>query len=106
MVKHKLQASEYNMRRAECEEAVRKLSVALPGVRSLRNVSLQQLAENRRLLSETLYRRGRHVISENPRLPKGAALFGGGKTGWLPGRRAASRRSPRPSYEVSCRHCA
>src|SRR5258707_1881726 len=76
MVKHKLQASEYNVRRAECEEAVRKLSVALPGVRSLRNLSLEQLAGNRRVLSETLYRRCRHVISVNTRVRKVAGLFG------------------------------
>src|SRR4029077_9443731 len=47
MVKHKLQASEYNVRRAECEEAVRKLSEALPGTSSLRDVSLEQLVENK-----------------------------------------------------------
>src|SRR5712664_2640148 len=103
MVKHKLQASEYNVRRAECEEAVRKLSVALPGVRSLRNVSLEQLAENRWLLSETLHRRCRHVISENTRVRKVADLFGVGKTEGLREVMAASHESLRDDYEVSCR---
>src|SRR5260370_1428480 len=103
MVKHKLQASEYNVRRAECEEAVRKLSVALPGIRSLRDVSLEQLAENRRLLSETLYRRCRHVISENTRVRKVADLFGAGKTEGLGEVMAASHESLRDDYEVSCR---
>src|SRR5712671_3051527 len=83
MVKHELQASEYNMRRAECEEAVRKLSAALPGIQSLRDVSLEQLAENRSLLSETLYRRCRHVISENWRVRSVADLFERGKTDGL-----------------------
>src|ERR1700726_575871 len=80
MVKHKLQASEYNVRRAECEEAVRKLSAALPMIRSLRDASLEQLGQNRSLLSEALYRRCRHVISENERVQKVADLFEQGKT--------------------------
>jgi galactokinase len=103
MVKHKLQAGEYNVRRAECEEAVRKLSAALPTIRSLRDVSLEQLAQNRRLLSETLYRRCRHVISENGRVREVCDLFEQGKTEGLRAVMAASHQSLRDDYEVSCR---
>jgi galactokinase len=103
MVKHKLQAGEYNVRRAECEEAVRKLSVAIPKIRSLRDVSLEQLAQNRSLLSETLYRRCRHVVSENERVQKVAELFEQGKTDGLRELMAASHRSMREDYEISCR---
>jgi len=103
MVKHKLQASEYNVRRAECEEAVRRLSKALPGTSSLRDVSPEQLAENKNLLSETLYRRCRHVISENKRVRKVAELFGAGKIEGLRELMAASHESLRDDYEVSCR---
>ena len=81
MIKHKLQAGEYNVRRAECEEAVRKLSGALPTIRRLRDVSLEQLVQNRSLLSETIYRRCRHVISENERVHEVADLFEQGKIG-------------------------
>ena len=103
MVKHKLQAGDYNVRRAECEKAVQKLSAALPRIRSLRDVSLEQLEENQGLLSETLYRRCRHVISENKRVRKVADLFGAGKTEGLPEVMAASHESLRDDYEVSCR---
>jgi galactokinase len=103
MVKHKLQASQYNVRRAECEEAVRKLSEALPESRSLRDVSLEQLAENRALLSESLYRRCRHVISENERVRKLADIFGAGKVEGLREVMAASHKSLRHDYDVSCR---
>jgi galactokinase len=103
MVKHKLQAGEYNVRRAECEEAVRKLSTALPGIRSLRDVDLEQLTQNRQLLSETLYRRCRHVISENARVRKVADLFAQGKTDGLREVMSASHRSMRDDYEISCR---
>jgi len=103
MVKHKLQAGEYNVRRAECEEAVRKLSAAIPTIRSLRDVSLEQLAESRSLLSETLYRRCRHVISENERVRNVAQLFERGKTEGLRELMAASHQSMRDDYEISCR---
>jgi galactokinase len=103
MVKHKLQASQYNVRRAECEEAVRKLSGALPEIRSLRDLSFEQLAENRALLPETLYRRCRHVISENERVRKVADIFGAGKVEGLREVMAASHKSLRHDYEVSCR---
>ncbi len=103
MVKHKLQAGEYNMRRAECEEAVRKLSAAMPTIGSLRDVSLEQLAQNRSLLPETLYRRCRHVVSENQRVQKVAELFEQGKTEGLRELMAASHQSMRDDYEISCR---
>jgi galactokinase len=103
MVKHKLQAGEYNVRRAECEEAVRKLSAAMPTIRSLRDVGLEQLAHNRSLLSETLYKRCRHVVSENQRVRKVAELFEQGKTEGLRELMAASHQSMRDDYEISCR---
>jgi galactokinase len=103
MVKHKLQAGDYNVRRKECEEAVRKLSAALPGIRSLRDVSMEELAQNRSLLSETLYRRCRHIISENARVREAANLFAQGKIDGLREVMAASHQSMRDDYEISCR---
>jgi galactokinase len=103
MVKHKLQAGEYNVRRAECEEAVRKLASAMPGIRSLRDVSFEQLAEHRSLLSDTLYRRCRHIISENQRVRDVTDLFERGKTEGLRELMAASHESMRADYEISCR---
>src|SRR5258707_12181822 len=82
MVKHKLQAGgEYNVRRADCEEAVRKLAAAMPTIRSLRDVSLDQLAQNRSLLSDTLYWRWRAVVFWNEGGGKGGGRFLGGKKG-------------------------
>jgi galactokinase len=103
MVKHKLQAGEYNVRRAECEEAVRKVASAMPGTQSLRDVTMEQLVQHRSVLSDTLYRRCRHVISENGRVRKVAELFEEGKTEGLREVMAASHQSLRDDYEVSCR---
>jgi galactokinase len=102
MVKHKLQAGEYNVRRAECEEAVRKLASAMPGTRSLRDVTMEQLLKHRSLLSDTLYRRSRHVITENQRVHEVADAFETGLIEKLREVMAASHRSLRDDYEVSC----
>ena len=103
MVKHELAASEYNTRRAECEAAVRRLAGALPGIRSLRDVTLQQLEPQRVRLTETLYRRCRHVITENERVCKAASAFEDGDVASLGPLMAESHRSLRDDYEVSCR---
>jgi galactokinase len=103
MVKHQHGTGEYNTRRAECEGAVRRLAGALPQIRSLRDVSLQQLEQNRIRLSETLYKRCRHVISENDRVAKFASALERGDIASLGPLMAESHRSLRDDYEVSCR---
>ena len=70
MVKHELASSAYNERRAQCEEGARVLKV-----RALRDVTIEQLEAHRSELSEVVYRRCRHVITENARvLEAGEAL--------------------------------
>ena len=103
MVKHKLQAGEYNVRRAQCEEAVRKLASAIPGTRSLRDVTMAELMQHRSLLSDALFRRCRHVITENERVREVADAFESDQIGRLRELMAASHRSLRDDYEVSCR---
>lgn len=102
MVKHELGASEYNTRRAECEAAVHALRKALPRVRALRNVSAAQLEEHRYLLSNDLYKRARHVVSENLRVQQAADALESGATQKLSRLMADSHRSLRDDYEVSC----
>jgi galactokinase len=102
MVKHALASGEYNTRRAECEEGVRLLSRALPGIRALRDVSLAELEAHAGTLPKIIYKRCRHVISENARVTKAAAALDQGDLdnfGWL---MAESHRSLRDDYEVSC----
>lgn len=102
MVKHEHGEGEYNLRREECEEGVRKLSAALPGIQALRDVSLHDLEHHRGLLSELIYRRCRHVITENDRVPKAASALREGDIGMLGELMAESHRSLRDDYQVSC----
>jgi len=101
-VKHKLASGEYNRRRAECEEAVRRLSPVLPGIAALRDVSLAQLAQHRGLLSGTVYRRALHVVAENSRVVSAAQALLAGELFSFGRLMAQSHASLRDLYEVSC----
>jgi galactokinase len=68
MVKHALASSAYNERRAQCEEGVKHLAQFLPNVKALRDVTLGQLEQYGRDLPEVVYRRCRHVVTENVRV--------------------------------------
>lgn len=103
MVRHRIGAGEYNVRRGECEAAARALSTALPRIRTLRDVSLADLEAHRALLSETLYRRCRHVITENARVQETVSALESGHIENLGQLMANSHRSLRDDYEVSCR---
>jgi galactokinase len=102
MVKHALASGEYNVRRAQCEEGVHRLSSALPGLSALRDLSLEGLEGLRELLSPTVYKRCRHVISENQRVLATAAALEDRNWERFKDLMAASHRSLRDDYEVSC----
>ncbi|MFN2514138.1 MAG: galactokinase family protein, partial [Pyrinomonadaceae bacterium] len=68
MVNHSLATSEYNARRMECEAAVRHFAQSRPNVRALRDVTEVDLKLFGHDLSEVIYRRSRHVITENARV--------------------------------------
>ena len=102
MVKHSLGSSEYNTRRAQCEEGVRILSRSLPGIRALRDVTLDQLEQHRAELPELVYRRCRHVITENARVQQAAEALTSSDLPAFGRLMAASHASLRNDYEVSC----
>lgn len=103
MVKHDHAAGEYNARRAECEEGVRHLALKNPAIRALRDATLSDLEKSKGELSGAVYRRCRHVITENARVQ--AAMDALLHRDFLEfGRHMyASHQSLRDDYEVSCR---
>lgn len=66
--KRALTGSEYPQRRAQCETGAAALAAITPGVRTLRDVTLEQLDAARGVLDATVYRRGRFIIQENQRV--------------------------------------
>jgi len=101
-VKHQHAAGEYNARRQQCEEGVRLLSSATPGIHSLRDVSAAQLEQNLHLLPELIYKRCRHVVRENERVLQMAKALSAGDGEAVGKTMAESHRSLREDYEVSC----
>jgi galactokinase len=101
-VKHQLSTSGYNSRRAECASACGILAQSLPGIRALRDVSLEDFERFAPLLPAVERRRCRHVVTENARtLAAAQALLAGDlhRVGQL---MSQSHVSLRDDYEVSC----
>ena len=67
MVKHELSGGEYAERRRQCEEGVAFFKTLNPDIRALRDVSLDQVEAAKNVLPEVVYKRCRHVVSENRR---------------------------------------
>jgi len=102
MVKHELAASEYNARRAECEEGVRLLARELPEVRFLRDVTIGNLEQLGNELPAVVGKRSRHVVSENARVVEAAAALEREDLKTFGELMGESHRSLRDDYEVSC----
>ena len=103
MVKHDLAAGEYNQRRAECEEAVRRLAGHLPGIQSLRDVELEEFDQWADALPEVIRRRANHVITENARTLAAVEALKLGQLSHFGKLMRASHESLREDYQVSCR---
>ncbi len=103
-VPRSLAASEYNIRRQQCQEAVQVLSQLLGRpLKSLRDVSLDELGQVFNEMPDPIRRRARHVLTENSRVHafqeamRESALRRAGSL------LLASHASLRDDYEVSCR---
>lgn len=97
----RLLASDYNLRRAECEAAVHRLRDEDPSIRSLRDVTPQMLPSCRRYLDETLFRRCEHVVLENERVAAAVAALEAGDLASVGRLFAESHASLRDLFEVS-----
>jgi galactokinase len=103
MVKHELSGSEYNTRRAECEEGVRYFAKWDPSIRALRDVSVKLLDEHRADIPTTIWKRCCHVVRENQRTTDAARALTDGNLVRMKVLMRESHESLRDLYEVSCR---
>jgi len=95
-VKHELAGSAYNDRRAQSEEAARRL-----GARTLRDVSVAEFARRAAMLPEPLRRRARHVVGENARVLATVVALRESDLATAGAHMNASHDSLRDDYEVS-----
>jgi len=101
MVKHELSGSEYGERRGQCEEAVRFFQQASPQAKALRDVTMQQVDAAKGKLSDIVFRRARHVVSEIARTTRYAAMLGNRNYEDAGQLMVQSHNSLRDDYEVS-----
>lgn len=102
MVKHELTAGQYALRRQQCEQGVAYFRSLDSSVRALRDVSMKQLEAARNNLDEVVYRRCRHVISENARTTEAATMLGRRAYERVGQLMLQSHQSLREDYQVSC----
>jgi galactokinase len=100
-VKRALAKSEYEVRVQQCREAVTQVSRAGRGVKSLREVTLDDLEAARDRLSEVVMRRARHVVTENQRVLDAVKALQEGDLNRFGGLMNASHESLRRDYQVS-----
>jgi galactokinase len=96
-VRHKLADGAYAQRRAQCEQAASAMKV-----KALRDADLKMLEAARSQLEAVVFRRARHVISENERTVQAAECFREGDLAEVGELMYASHASLRDDYEVSC----
>jgi galactokinase len=97
-VRRALGDSPYNQRRRECAQAADAL-----GVHALRDVAPDELENRRRQLPPELYRRARHVATEEARVTAAVGALRCGDLETLGSLLCESHRSLRDDFQVSCR---
>jgi galactokinase len=95
-VRHEHVSGGYAARRAACEKAARDL-----GVRALRDVTSSQLLAARGRLDSEVYRRARHVVTEDQRVLDTVEALRAGDHAATGDLMSASHRSMRDDFEIS-----
>ena len=92
-----LASSAYNRRREECRLAAKAL-----GVETLRDARMETLLRRRESMESLLFRRARHVLTENARVRRAVAAMQAGNIRGLGALFDESHASLRVDFEVSC----
>jgi galactokinase len=101
-VRRSLTGSEYNSRRAQCEEGVALLKKHYPAVASLRDSTLDMLEAHRKEFDPAVYRRCTYVVAENRRVLDACASLERGDMGAFGTAMNRTHDGLRDGYEVSC----
>ncbi|MGI5860933.1 MAG: galactokinase [Myxococcales bacterium] len=101
-VRHDLATSEYNKRQIECADALRVIAKARPEAQTLRDVGAADIDAVASRIHPVGLRRCRHVIAENERVHRAVAALESADARAIGELFAASHRSLRDDYEVSC----
>ena len=101
-VKHSLVNSEYNVRRSDCEEALRELQTVVD-VKALGELTEAQFEEHKSAIkSEVRMKRAKHAVYENQRTIKAVEALKAGDVATFGKLMNETHVSLRDDYEVSC----
>ncbi|MCX5737142.1 MAG: galactokinase, partial [Proteobacteria bacterium] len=103
-VRRQLADGNYGRRRAECEAglaAARDAGIAPPGAQTWRDVEPARLAELERALDPPLFRRARHLLTENARVDATCEALERGDLARVGALLHEGQRSLRDDFEVS-----
>lgn len=95
-VKRGLVDSEYNLRRQQCEQAAQVLKMP-----SLRGVDLDRLEASRSAMPEVVFRRARHVVTENERTLAMSRALAASEYALISSLMAESHESMRRDFEIT-----
>jgi galactokinase len=101
-VRHQHAGGEYNDRRAACEEGVRLLKAHLGPITALRDVAVADLERWRRALPDLVYRRCRHIVTENARVLEAERALKAGDFRACGAAMNASQVSMRDDFAITC----
>jgi galactokinase len=101
-VSHQHAGGEYNLRREACEEGVGLLSRYLGPIQALRDVTPEQLEAKRRKLPDLVYRRCRHIVTENARVLEAERALEAGDFVACGQAMNASHVSMQNDFEITC----
>ncbi len=103
LVRRALAASEYNLRRQQCEAGVNILQQYYPQIKSLRDVTLTRLVAHQTELDPVVFKRCVYVIKENQRVEQACQDLLRRDLVSFGQRMYESHLGLRNEYEVSCR---
>jgi galactokinase len=106
MVKHSVaDGGEYALRRREVEQGAAAIAAYRPGVKELRDATLEDLETCKQGMSQAAYKRSRHVITDSQRVLDGLALLRAGDIAGFGRLLNQAHVSYRDDFEASCAEC-
>jgi galactokinase len=102
-VRHRLPDGDYNSRGDECATAMARLRNLGVDLQSLRDLTPELLADNEQGLGDLLFRRCRHVVSENDRVQQVVSALEANDVYSVGELVTDCHMSLRNDYEVSCK---
>ncbi len=102
-VTHNLSSSEYNVRRNECEKALKVIQQGHRWLKNLTEISLKDLKEFKKVLPNKIYKRALFVSKENRRVLKAVKYLKNKELQKFGAYLYQSHQGLKNKYEVSCK---